>query len=70
MARMRTVKQTMEYLKEKDPNSGLTEWWLRSMLRSGKVQHIKAGNKYLINLDYLEMYLNNPVFSDDNIISN
>ncbi|MBV1759075.1 MAG: helix-turn-helix domain-containing protein [Dethiosulfatibacter sp.] len=58
MARMRTIKQTMKYLKEKDPNTSITEWWLRSMLRSGELRSHKAGNKYLVNLDYLEEYFN------------
>lgn len=53
---MRTITQTMKYLKEKDPDTGITEWWLRSMLRSGDLAHHKAGNKYLVNLDYLEEY--------------
>jgi len=48
----------MNYLREKDPDTGITEWWLRSMLRSGKIQHLKVGNKYLVNLDYLEAFFN------------
>lgn len=63
--RMRTISQTMKYLKEKDPGTGITEWWLRSMLRSGKLRHHKAGNKYLVNLDYLEEYLDS--FSDSEL---
>lgn len=66
MARMRTITQTMEYLREKDPNSAISEWWLRQMLKSGKLKHHKAGNKYLINLDCLEEYLRNPPEDEDN----
>lgn len=65
MARMRTVTQTMQYLRENDPNSAITEWWLRQMLRSGELKHHRAGNKYLINLDYLEEYLRNPPIVDE-----
>lgn len=60
MPRMRTISQAIKYLKEKDPNCAISEWYLRTLLRSGKLKHHKAGNKYLINLDYLEEYLKNP----------
>lgn len=65
MARMRTISQTMKYLKEKDPDTSITEWWLRSMLRSGELKSHRAGNKYLVNLDYLELYLSG--FSENEI---
>lgn len=60
MARMRTIKQTMEYLKEQDSNTAITEWGLRQLVKSRKLKTHRAGNKYLINLDYLIEYLNNP----------
>jgi len=60
MARMRTIKQTLEYLKKQDNDCAITEWYLRSLLKSGKLTHYRAGNKYLINLDHLEEFLSNP----------
>ena len=60
MTRMRTIRQTLEYLKNQDNNCAITEWYLRSLLRSGKLRHYKAGNKYLINLDHLDEFLSNP----------
>lgn len=60
MARMRTIKQTMEYLKEQDENTAMTEWNLRQLVKSGQLKTHRAGNKYLINLDFLEKYLNSP----------
>lgn len=60
MTRMRTINQTMNYLKEKDPNTAISEWYLRQMLKTGELKHHRAGNKYLINIDYLEKFLNNP----------
>ena len=32
MARMRTIKQTMKYLKEKDSETAITEWGLRQLI--------------------------------------
>lgn len=60
MARMRTIRQTMEYLKEQDSDTAITEWGLRQLVKSGKLKTHRAGNKYLINLDYLIQFLNNP----------
>lgn len=60
MPRMRTIKQAVEYLKIKDPDSAVSEWWLRQMLKCGKIKHHMAGNKYLIDIDYLEKFLTNP----------
>lgn len=60
MPRMRTISQTMDYLKQKDPGSAVSEWWLRQNLKAGKIKHHRAGNKFLINLDALEEFLRNP----------
>ncbi|SET38691.1 DNA binding domain-containing protein, excisionase family [Natronincola peptidivorans] len=64
MARMRTIKQTVEYLKNKDPDTAVSTWWLRMMVKSGQIKHHKAGNKFLINLDALEDFLMNPPQDD------
>lgn len=60
MARMRTITQTLEYLKNKDEGTAVTEFWLRNLLNSGAVPYHKAGKKFLVNLDALEHYLENP----------
>jgi len=60
MARMRTIKSAIEHIKQQDPESCVTEWWLRQMVKSGKLRHHMAGTKYLLDIDYLEEYLRNP----------
>lgn len=61
MARMRTIQQTIEYLKAQDPDTGVTEFWLRKLLHSGAVPyHVVGKKKFLVNLDSLEAYLENP----------
>ena len=69
MARMRTISQALEYLRKQDPDSAITEWNLRTLLRSGKLKHHKAGNRYLINLDYLEEYFSNPPHDENKTIN-
>jgi len=58
--RMRTIKNTIKYLNEQDPNNCLTEWALRQLIRTGKLKTVMVGRKNLINLDHLEMFLISP----------
>ena len=58
--RMRTVGEAALELKKLDPNTAVTEYHIRSLVLSGKLPKIKAGKKYLINLDLLLDYLENP----------
>ncbi len=61
MPRMRTVKQLVEHFKKLDPESAVSEWFIRELLRKNKIKFIRAGgSKYLIDLDYFENYLKNP----------
>lgn len=57
MARMRLIKEAIAELKEHDPNTAITEYALRRMVKSGQVPSINAGNRYLVNMDVLERFL-------------
>lgn len=54
LARMRTIHEAMQYIKAKDPDSAISEWWLRQAIKTGKLPHVEAGSRYLVNLDILE----------------
>ena len=43
-----------------DPDSALTMTALRRLVVSGKLPSVRAGSKYLLNLDTLQEYLQNP----------
>lgn len=58
--RMRTIKDTIKYLNEQDPDNCLTEWALRQLIRTGRLKTVLVGRKNLINLDHLETFLNAP----------
>ncbi|AFM41948.1 hypothetical protein Desaci_3040 [Desulfosporosinus acidiphilus SJ4] len=60
MARIRTIKQAVQSIKEQDPESCISEWWVRQLVKSGKLKCHMAGNRYLIDMDLLEDYLKNP----------
>lgn len=50
---MRTVKQCIAYIKAADPETAITEFYIRRLVRSGAVVSYGAGSKRLISLDSL-----------------
>ena len=57
MPRMRTIDQAAAWLQENDPGTAFTKTALRRLVVSGKLASVKVGQKYLINLDTMEEYL-------------
>ena len=57
MPRMRTIDQAAAWLQENDPGTAFTKTALRRLVVSGKLPSVKVGQKYLINLDTMEDYL-------------
>ena len=55
--RMRSIKQAIAELHDMDADTAFTETALRRLIITGKILHIKAGSKYLVNLDTLCAYL-------------
>lgn len=68
IARMRTIKQCFEYFKEVDPESCITEYYLRGLVKQNKVPVFLAGRKQLINLDKLIDYLNGGSIDEDEAV--
>jgi hypothetical protein len=60
MTRMRGIKAAVDYLKAQDPETAVTEFWLRCLLKTGAVPYHRAGKRFLVNIDALELYLANP----------
>lgn len=65
MAKMRTIKQAIQTIKEKDPGSCFSEWWLRQLVKSGKLKCHRAGNRYLVDIDSLDEFLKNPPIAEE-----
>lgn len=56
--RMRTINQCLEYIKALDPESAITEWYLRTLCKNNMVLYYMTGKKILVNLDDLLSYFN------------
>ena len=57
--RMRLLNEAYQQLLIDDPNTSVTKYALRSIVKSGKVNTVKLGRKTLINYDSLLDYLKN-----------
>lgn len=55
--RMRTISEAAKWVKETDPHTALTPTAIRRLVISGELPSRRAGTKYLINLDTLELYM-------------
>ena len=58
--RMRGYKAAIAELKKVDPESAVSEYWLRSATKKGLIPYIKAGGRDLLNYDALLLLLANP----------
>lgn len=70
VARMRTIKEAIAEIKANDPETAVTENFIKGLCRQG-IASVKVGRKYLVNLDLLEQYLfkgetPEPPKTDDN----
>lgn len=65
--RMRTIKQTIQELKAMDSETAFTETALRRAISSGAIPHLRAGNKILVNLDSVELYLSGQLIAPDKL---
>lgn len=63
--RMRSIKDTAKYFRELDPETELTEYTLRQMIKEGTIPTVKTGNKFLINLDQLLAMFGSPELMED-----
>lgn len=62
--RMRTVHEAAEELRKLDAGTAVTEYHIRQLAINNIIPRVKAGKKYLINLDALIAYLADPQTSD------
>lgn len=58
IARFRTIKQCLEAIKSADPDTAITEWYIRQLCREKKIICYESGSKSLVNLDSLLEFLN------------
>lgn len=55
--RMRTAPGALEIIKAQDPETAVTEHYIRRLIRTGAIPHVDVGRKKLVNVDQLLRYL-------------
>lgn len=58
--RMRTIAEAVAEIRAADPDTAITPYRIRQLILCGILPSVRAGNKYLVNLDLLLEYLNEP----------
>ncbi len=55
--RYRTINGCLNEIKELDPQTAITEWFIRNLCKQNKITYFTSGNKTLVNLSDLLIYL-------------
>jgi hypothetical protein len=55
-AKIRTIKEAYEMIKESDPGSSLSYFNFRRIVLSGAIPYFKTGNRYLLNYADVENF--------------
>lgn len=61
--RMRTISAAIKEIKEIDPNTCFTEHALRTAVVTKKIPSVRAGKKYLVDMDNVSTYLEQDYFA-------
>jgi hypothetical protein len=61
MARLRTINEAYAHLKQQDPGTGITLHFLRCLAVRGEIPTVRAGRKYLLDIDALSEHLTGRV---------
>lgn len=65
LAKMRTVQQVYDQIHKEDPESSVSLWYIRSLVKQGKIPVVKTGRKFLINYDKFMDYLNSECMEEE-----
>lgn len=60
LPRMRTIKHSADHFKKLDPETAICEYAIRKAITSGRFPCRMSGNRYLVDLDRLELFFANP----------
>lgn len=58
MPRMRTINESLNLIKETDPNSAITYNFIRQLVKGNRVRNFQSGNRTIINFDDLLEVIN------------
>ena len=56
---IRTINKAYEELKARDPETSITKNLLREMVKQEIIPSVRAGNRYLVDVDVIEQFFEN-----------
>lgn len=59
--KIRTIAGAVADIRAADPGSAVTASYLRSLVRDGKIAHVKDGNRVLVDADSITQYFDNKI---------
>ena len=62
---VRTIKGVVDELHKDDPDTSVTEYALRSWIKSGALPSVKSGNKYLLDMEVVRKFLAGDLRSNE-----
>lgn len=57
MLTLRAPRMAAEYYKNKDPNTAITEAFIRKLIINGEIPVVKNGVKQLVSIESIDHYL-------------
>lgn len=57
--KLRTIRETLLELKTQDPNTPISECYLRRLIKQEVIPHYNSGRRLFVNLDDVYRYFNN-----------
>ena len=61
MQTLRTAKAAAEIIRERDPNTTMTEYAIRTLMDSGELPYIAVGHKRILSIESIEKYVNSQL---------
>lgn len=61
MLTLRHPRSAAQYFKEQDPNTAISESYIRRLIRSGDIPVTRNGSKLLVSIESIEQYLENEL---------
>lgn len=62
---VRTIKGVVDELRKDDPDTSVTEYAIRSWIKSGALPSVKSGNKYLLDMEVVRKFLAGDLRSNE-----
>lgn len=58
LKKLRTIEQAYNAIKEMDPDTAISKWFIREAILGGEIPFVQVHSKRLIDLDDLISYIN------------